>query len=70
MITHRIDEKGNEIKLTLEERRRINLKEMGLSYAQQEEIEAREAGEIGGDCIALDDDGNEVPQKFPKIWEV
>ena len=70
MITHRIDEKGNEIKLTLEERRRINLKEMGLSYAQQEEIEAREAGEIGGDCIALDDDGNEVPKKFPKIWEV
>ena len=69
MITHRIDEKGNEIKLTLEERRRINLKEMGLSYAQQEEIEAREAGEIGSDCIALDEDGNPVPETFKAIWE-
>jgi hypothetical protein len=33
---------------------------LGIGLAEAEEIVAIELGEIDGDCVAVDDDGNEV----------
>ena len=50
---------GTDRTLTPEEAREWN-KEFGLSEVDQNFIRAIEAGEIDGDCIIVDDDGNEV----------
>lgn len=59
MIYATVNADGSETLLSPEEARRLN-KLIGLTDIDQNFIRAINAGETKGDCIELDDDGNEV----------
>lgn len=59
MIDATIEDDGTITLLSPEEARRLN-KLIGLTDVDQNFIRAINAGEITGDCIELDEDGNEV----------
>ena len=50
---------------TREETIELTAQALGISLAEAEEIVALELGEVDGDQVALDDDGNEVSQPPP-----
>ena len=59
MIYATVNDDGTETLLSPEEARRLN-KLIGLTDVDQAFIRAMEAGEITGDCIEVDENGNEV----------
>jgi len=72
MITHLQNEDGTWRELTGEEKIRVNEERLGLSRMEQEFINKLEAGEIDGDTIELDEDGNRIlrnPQPAPWLTD-
>ncbi len=54
---------------TREETIRLTAEALGISRLEAEFIVALELGEVDGDVVVVDDDGNEVPSEDHPSWK-